>query len=123
MKNYADIEIERMKRINKAFRVADELARELNIPTILTSFIVDTGAGLNLKCYAHGLSTREINDLAMMSANGPISTNKVTSVKFRNIKDQDCVVLDNCPNVLSVGQLVAQGYAFLWLSDPATKSK
>ena len=90
---------------------------------ILTSFIVDTGAGLNLKCYARGLSTRVINDLAMMSANGPISTNKVTTVKFRNIENQDCVVLDNCPNVLSVGQLVSQGYDFLWLADPAKKSQ
>ena len=89
----------------------------------MTSFIIDTGAGLNLKCYAGGLSTREISDLAMMSANGPISTNQVTTVKFRNINDQDCVVLDNCPNVLSVGQLVSQGYDFLWLSDPSKKSK
>ena len=121
MEHYADIEIDRVKRINKAFRVADELARELNIPTILTIFIVDTGAGLNLKCYAKGLSTREINDLTMMSANGTVSTNQVTTVKFRKISDQDCVVLDNCPNVLSVGQLVSQGYDFLWLSDPKLK--
>ena len=71
-----------MKRINNAFKRADELARKLNLPMIWTSFIVDTGAGLNLKCYARGLSTREINDLDMMSANGPISTNRVTTVKI-----------------------------------------
>ena len=89
----------------------------------MTSFIVDTGAGLNIKCYAKGSSTREVNDLAMMSANGVVQANQVTTVKFRNINDQDCVILDNCPNVLSVGQLVSQGYDFIWLSDPSKKSK
>ena len=64
LQDYSDIEIDRIKRINLAFRRADALAKELDLPTILTSFIIDTGAGLNLKCYAHGLSTREINDLA-----------------------------------------------------------
>ncbi len=57
----------------------------------------------------------------MMSANGPITTNKITKVKFRTIENQNCVVLDNCPNVLSVGQLVAQGSDFLWIADPASK--
>ena len=85
------------------------LSKSLEIPRIMTSLIIDTGTGLNLKCYAHGLSTREVNDLAMMSANGLVNTNKITNIKFRNINNQDCVVLENCPDVLSVGQLISQG--------------
>ena len=110
-----------MKPIAKALEISNTLAKSLEIPMIVTSFLVDAGAGLNLKCYAHGLSTREINDLAMMSATGIVNASRITKVKFRNINNQDCVVLDNCPDVLSVGQLVAQGYDFLWLSDPANK--
>ena len=29
--------------------------------------------------------------------------------------------MENCPDVLSVGQLISQGYDFIWLSDPANK--
>ena len=121
LENYSDIEVSRNQKIQKAVIRASKLADELQVPCIYTSFIIDTGAGLNLKCYAQGLSTREIDDLAMMSANGPTVTNKITQVKFRTIRNQNCVVLDNCPNVLSVGQLVAQGYDFLWIADPASK--
>ena len=78
----------------------------------MVSFIVDTGAGVNLRCAAPGLSTKNIKDLAMMSANGPVTSSKSTRVKFRKIKNQNCVVLENTPNVLSVGQLVKQGYKF-----------
>ena len=61
--------------------------------------------------------------MAMISANGLVIKNQITTIKFRNISNQDCVVLDNCPDVLSVGQLISQGYDFIWLSDPANKLK
>ena len=100
-----------------------DLASEMEIPLpIMASFIVDTGAGVNLRCYAPGLTTKNINDLAMMSANGPITSSKSTKVKFRKIEDQNCVVLDNTPNVLSVGQLVKQGYNFHWINENPSPS-
>ena len=58
-----------------------DLASELGIPLlIMVSFIVDTGAGVNLCCYAPGLTTKNMNDLAMMSANDPVSSSKSTRV-------------------------------------------
>ena len=81
----------------------------------MTSFIVDTGAGVNLKCYASGLPLSQIRELQLMSAKGPLSASTSTKVKFRNIADQQCIVLENTPDVISVGQLVAQGYQFHWV--------
>ena len=82
----------------------------------MVSFIVDTGAGVHLRCAAPGLTTKNISDIQMMSANGPITSSKSTRVKFRKIRNQNCVVLENTPNVLSVGQLVKQGYSFHWVN-------
>ena len=80
----------------------------------MTSFIVDTGAGIHLICYAKGMKAFDIKNISLMSANGLLSANKATRVKFRNINEQECIVLENTPNVLSVGQLISQGYAFYW---------
>ena len=76
---------------------AIDLSNELGVLPVMVSFIVDTGAGVNLRCYVPGLTTRNMNDLAMMSANGRVSSSKSTRVKFRKIKDQSCVVLENTP--------------------------
>ena len=93
---------------------ANNLAKAVGIIPVMTSFIVDTGAGIHLRCYASGLSTFDIQKISLMSANGPLTASKMTRVKFRNIGEQECIVLENSPNVLSVGQLVSQGYTFIW---------
>ena len=50
----------------------------------------------------------------MMSANGKVSSKKGTKLKLKKIGSQEFVVLDNTPNVLSVGVLLEQGYTFYW---------
>ena len=81
LENYAEYESIRIQSISRAIETASALAKSLEIPMIMTSFIVDTGAGLNLKCYAHGLSTREISDLAMMSIKSPRSNLGISVIK------------------------------------------
>ena len=104
----------------KSIEHANKLSKTVgNIP-VMTSFIIDTGAGIHLKCYAAGLSMFDIHKISLMSANGPLSASKMTKVKFRNIGEQDCIVLENSPNVLGVGQLVAQGFSFIWTPGDMT---
>ena len=107
----------RADQLHIARQVALDLADELGIVPIMVSFIVDTGAGVHLRCAAPGLTTRNIKDMRMMSANGPVTSSKSTRVKFRKIRNQNCIVLENTPDVLSVGQLVAQGYNFHWVNS------
>ena len=108
----------RSKAILNSISIANKLSESLGIVNIpipmMTSFIVDTGAGIHLRCYAKGLSMYDIEQLSLMSANGPLTANKMTRVKFRTIGDQECIVLENTPNVLSVGQLVSKGFSFVW---------
>ena len=109
--------ISRNNNLLKSVLIAEKLAKQFvvisSIP-IMTSFIVDTGAGIHLKCFAKGMKTHDIKQLSLMSANGPLSANKGTRVKLRSINEQECIVLENTPNVLSVGQLISQGFAFYW---------
>ncbi len=84
---FSEFEISRLKSIENAIQRAKDLANELGLVHVMTSFIIDTGAGLSLRCYAKGLSTREISDLHLMSDNGPLSANKVTIVQFRTMQN------------------------------------
>ena len=116
-------EVSRSNISLQAFLNAERLAKQFgyNYIPIMTSFIIDTGAGIHLKCFAKGMKTYDINQISLMSANGPLAANKATRVKFRNINNQECIVLENSPNVLSVGQLISQGFAFYWIpADPVS---
>jgi hypothetical protein len=106
------------KARNKAFRLG--LTARIPLP-VLTTFIVDTGAGVHLRCAASGLATSKIKKLTLQRANGLVETDCKTRVKFRRLGYHDCLVLENTPNVLSVGQLIKLGYSFHW--TPGTISK
>lgn len=77
--------------IDNAIASARSLAYEFGHIPVMTSFILDTGAGVHLKCYAKDLPTREVQYIyihisiyiSMHSANGPITSNRITNVKFR----------------------------------------
>ena len=104
---------ERARNRAKAKATLLAMSVRLKIP-LLTTFIIDTGAGVNLKCAASGLATSEVKQMVLQSANGVVKADHKTRNKFRRIGYQDCLVLDNTPNVLSVGQLVKLGYSFHW---------
>ena len=46
----------RANKLLKAIERANLLATSVGIIPVMTSFIIDTGAGIHLKCYAPGLS-------------------------------------------------------------------
>ena len=100
---------------NRAKAKATLLAMSVRLPIpMLTTFIIDTGAGVHLKCAASGLATSKVKRMVLQSANGTVNTDRKTRIKFRRIGYHDSLVLDNTPNVLSVGQLVKLGYSFHW---------
>ena len=103
---------ERARSRAKAKATLLAMSVRLSIP-LLTTFIIDTGAGVNLKCAASGLATSKVKQMVLQSANGTVKADRKTRIKFRRIGYHD-LVLDNSPNVLSVGQLVKQGYSFHW---------
>ena len=123
MERFSVDEVSRSKAILNSISIANKLSESLGIfkepISVMTSFIVDTGAGIHLRCYAKGLTTYDIEQLSLMSANGPLTANRMTRVKFRTLGDQECIVLENTPNVLSVGQLVSKGFSVVW--TPADK--
>ena len=104
---------ERARNRAKAKATLLAMSVRLSIP-LLTTFIIDTGAGVNLKCAASGLATSKVKQMVLQSANGAVKADRKTRIKFTRIGYHDCLVLDNTPNVLSVGQLVKQGYSFHW---------
>ena len=97
-----------------AHRRAAKLAELYKAIPMLVSSIMDTGAGVHLKCYASDISNHEIEQLNIMSANGKVSSDRGTKLKLKQIGNQEFVVLANTPNVLSVGVLIEQGYTFYW---------
>ena len=83
----------RQAKNQNALESARALAGEFGYIPVMTAFILDTGAGVHLKCFAKDLPLREMQEIYMHSANGPITSNKITNVEFRNIENSDCVVL------------------------------
>ena len=78
---------------------------------------------MNVKCYSEDLTLKDIQNIRIGSANGITQTNKSTNVQFETIGNQECVVLNDSPDLLSVGSLVEQGYAFHWVPPNSSKDR
>lgn len=100
--------------LEKAIQNAKQLAKEIGHIPLVATVLIDTGAGFHVKAYTSDLSLAHVDPITVSTANGPAVCDKTATLKFRNLEDQTCLVLDNAPDLLSVGQLVAQGYAFHW---------
>ena len=71
------------------------LAMSVRLPSpMLTTFIIDTGAGVNLKCAASGLATSKVKQMVLQSANGTVKADRETRIKFRRIGYHDFLVLE-----------------------------
>ena len=68
---------------NRAKAKATLLAMSVRLPTpMLATFIIDTGAGVNLKSAASGLATSKVKQMVLQSANGAVKADRKTRIKF-----------------------------------------
>ena len=82
-------------------------------------WILDSGSCNNLvsKTVVHEeeIPTKSAAKARLLNtANGVIETSTVAKVKTIGGEDVNCLVLEECPSVLSMGQLMARGYSFEW---------
>ena len=71
---------------NRAKAKATLLAMSARMPLpMLTTCIVDTGAGVNHKCAASGLATSKTKKMVLQNASGQVTTDRITRIKFRRI--------------------------------------
>ena len=93
-------------------------------PAAVAKWIIDTGAAHHLvnSGSAIGSVQRPAPTLHMATANGAVASKAVVDIQLDGLQGM-CMegrVLDNTPNVLSIGRLVSEkGYSFRWeASDP-----
>ena len=81
----------------------------------VTCYIVDTGAGIHLQRKRRHLLMKRSNPLRLTTASGTITSNHITVKHVEMLGNLDFRVLDDTPNLLSVGRLIREcGLTFVW---------
>ena len=90
------------------------LAEELQIVRCLVTRIADTGSGVHIRRRRDGMKVQPGQTIQLETAGGNLTTSDEHSEKLGPLGAISSVVLDNSPDVVSVGRIVKTGIGFVW---------